>query len=199
MIAPCIQDIHQGCSDEPYFTVEESDDEKLWESAHFSSDAHEDSPGGGTKRHWFTGFQESTSWYCKDSAFRHADEGDENEGWEGSYNYTRWAYNEHFGDSDKKADHRHRAFGGEQERRGNYHGRSNLGPAPAAVVDVVHQHLQSLCLEEMPKSVPELRAAFKGAAKLYHPDMVTSRVACVDRFLRAQQAYNFLKERVVEQ
>lgn len=60
------------------------------------------------------------------------------------------------------------------------------------------QHLASLDLQALPLSLQELKAAYQAAAKRYHPDMVSSKASCPQRFHGVSRAFDFLKERLSE-
>jgi hypothetical protein len=136
--------------------------------------------------------QEDTSWYDREAEYRDEEEEEEedSEGWDGGYG-DPWRFNHRKWDA-------HANHGQGEYHEGEEYEEDGEEGVEATTDVVLQQHLQSLGLKAMPESVPVLRAAFRGAAKRFHPDMVTSRSACADRFLRAQQAYAFLKDRLAE-
>ena len=157
-------------ADGPEDTESDSDDDP-WTSAQFGGYPHFHAAGGFGGAAWAGSAHEDSSyntWYTRAAADDHSDaDGDGGGGEEWSQRVGRGA-------------------GAAQQRGG---GHERLDPE-------TRRHLGSLGLEKLPGSAPELRAAFQGAAKRFHPDMVSSGAASSERFQQARRAYQYLRAHV---
>ena len=68
--------------------------------------------------------------------------------------------------------------------------------APPRPPPEVQRHLTALGLQREPQSLEQLKTAYQGAAKRFHPDMVASADASAARFQAATDALHFLRARL---
>lgn len=157
---------------------ESDSDGDPWAYAQFSGYPHFHATGGFGGSAWAGAAHEDgtfNTWYGRAAAGgarAHAEHSFDNEGT----------------DSDDERYQRGARGGGATFRRGG-------GPWERHDPEM-RRHLGSLGLEKLPGSAPELRAAFQGAAKRFHPDMVSSGAASSERFQQAQRAYQYLRAHV---